>query len=213
MQHSTTQHKKMEDKITALSEKFKELKSKALEQGLAEEEIIRQFSSEAGKTTKVPRKGLAKWKLVFLGLVLLILVASSGYYYFGDMFDESSPCIVDNSIFVMEAARRIADCRMCEGLRNVPKLSGLTPEVFVSDFAYSGKPLVVKDATKNWTAIQEFSYEYFRKLYSESETALNSTDEECQFFPYQTEFHTLREVFNMSKERVEFKAEPWYVGW
>ena len=203
----------MEDKINELSEKFKELKAKALEKGATEKEVIRQFLSEVrSEPSRSSRRG--KWlKIVFL--LLPLLLASLGYYAFNDrkLFDETSPCTIDNSLFVLEAARPIADCKMCEGITEVPKLSGLTVETFVDKFAFSSKPLVVKDATVNWTAMHEFSYEYFRKLYSESETALNVTDEECQFFPYKTEFYSLREVFNISKERAEFKAEPWYIGW
>lgn len=204
----------MEEKINELSEKFKQLKTKALENGVTEKEVIRQFLSElrSESSSRTNRRG--KWlKLVFSLLFLPLLLASLGYYAFNNLFEETSPCAVDNSLFVLEAARSIADCKMCEGLTEVPKHSGLTREAFVDKYAFSAKPLVVQDATINWTAMQEFSYEYFRKLYSESETALNVTDEECQFFPYKTEFHALREVFNISKERAEFKAEPWYIGW
>ena len=201
----------MEDKINELSEKFKELKTKALEKGATEKEVIRQFLSEVrSEPSRSSRRG--KWlKIVFL--LMPLLLASLVYYTFNDLFDETSPCTIDNSLFVLEAARPITDCKMCEGITEVPKLSGLTVETFVNNFAFSSKPLVVKDATTNWTAMHEFSYEYFRKLYSEAKSALNETYEECLFFQYKTEFHSLSEVFNISKERVEFKAEPWYVGW
>lgn len=202
--------KKMEEKIDELSEKFKQLKKKALQKCMTEDEIVRQFLKEA-KSLQVKPKRSGKWKVLFIVLLLPLLLASLGYYFFDDMFDESSLCAVDNSIFVLEAARPIADCKMCEGLTEVPKLSDITVETFVHDHAYTGRPLVVKDATKNWTAMNVFTYEYFLHVYTDS--ALNATDDECQFFPYQTEFHSLREVFNMSKERVMFKAEPWYIGW
>jgi len=38
-------------------------------------------------------------------------------------------------------------------------------------------------------------------------------EDECQFFPYRTEFISLEQALNMSKERSEWKAEPWYFGW
>ena len=201
----------MEDKINELSEKFKELKTKALEKGATEKEVIRQFLSEVrSEPSRSSRRG--KWlKIVFLLLLLPLLLAALGYYAFDDLFDETSPCAIENSLFVLEASRPVTDCKMCEGITEVPKLSGLTVETFVNKFAFSSKPLVVKDATVNWTAMHKFSYEYFRKLYGESKTALNET--ECLFFPYKTEFHSLKEVFSISKERAEFKAEPWYVGW
>ena len=202
---------KMDDKVNILSEKFRELKTKALQKGVTEEEIVHHYLNEVSLPSKPKRSG--KWKIIFFVLFLPLLLAAFGYYFLDNLFDESYPCTVDHSLFVMEAARPVANCGMCKGLSEVPKLSGLTAETFASDYAYNAKPLVVKDATENWTAIQVFTFEFFRKLYSESETAFNVTDEQCQFFPYQTEFHTLREVFNMSKERAEFKAEPWYIGW
>lgn len=203
----------MNEKVEQLAEKFKTLKTTALQKGCNEEDVLRFFLKEAGKIKTNKAKSPRRLKLLFVVLFIPLLTAGVGYYFFSDIFDESSPCTVDNSIFVLEAARPIADCKMCKDLSEVPKLSGLTSEDFVQDFAYSGRPLVVTDATKSWTATQQFSYEYFRKLYMNSETALNSTDEECQFFPYRTEFHSLREVFKMPKARAEFKAEPWYIGW
>ena len=203
----------MEDKINELAEKFKELKEVALQKGCKEEDIVRLFLKEAGEIKPKKASSARRLKLLVVVLIIPLFLATFGYYFFYDIFDETSPCSIDNSILVIEAGRPVADCNMCKGLKEVPKISGLTPEEFVEKFAYSSRPLVVTDATKSWTAIQQFSYEYFRKLYTESETALNSTEEECQFFPYQTEFHTLRQVFSMSKARAEFKAEPWYIGW
>ena len=203
----------MEERINELAAKFRDLKEAALEKGCKEDDVIRLFLKEAGKAKPKKAPSFTKLERLVVFIIIPASLAAFGYYFFSDIFDTSSPCSIDNSIFVMEAGRPIADCQMCKGLKEVPKLSGLTPEEFVKNFAYSGRPLVVTDATKKWTAMQEFSYEYFRKLYTESETALNSTEEECQFFPYQTEFHTLRQVFKMSKARSEFKAEPWYIGW
>lgn len=203
----------MAGKVDELAQKFKNLKEAALQKGCKEEDVVRVFLKEAGKFEVKKESSYKKYKLVFVALIIPLFLAGFGYYFFSDIFDESSPCSIENSIFVLEAARPIADCQMCKGLTEVPKLSGLTPEQFVQKFAYSGRPLVVTDATKTWSAMQEFSYEYFRKLYTESETALNSTEEDCQFFPYQTEFRSLRDVFKMSKARSQFKAKPWYIGW
>jgi hypothetical protein len=203
----------MEDKVNELSEKFKDLKAVALQKGCKEEDIIRLFLKEAGKIKAKKEPSFRRFKLLAVVLIIPLFLATIGYYFLYDIFDETSPCSIDNSIFVLEAARPIANCQMCRGLKEVPKLSGLTQEQFVEKFAYTSRPLVVTDATQSWTAIQQFSYEYFRKLYTDSETALNSTEEECQFFPYRTEFHSLRQVFKMSKARAQFKAEPWYIGW
>ena len=203
----------MVDKVDKLADKFKDLKEAAVKKGCSEEEVIRFFSKEVRKLELKKKSSFGSFKVLFGLFIVPLFLATFGYYFLYDIFDTTSPCSVDNSIFVLEAARPVADCKMCKGLREVPKLSGLTSQEFVEKFAYTGRPLVVTDATESWSAMHEFSYEYFKKLYTNSEAALNSTEEDCQFFPYQTEFHSLRQVFKMSKARSQFKAEPWYVGW
>lgn len=75
-------------------------------------------------------------------------------------------------------------------------------------YAYTARPVVVTDATTNWTAMDTFSYAYLKELYRGQEA-------DCQFFPYKTEFRSLQDVFNMSASRALLKAgtKPWYVGW
>lgn len=77
--------------------------------------------------------------------------------------------------------------------------------------AYTGVPILVKGYAKHWSALNVFSYRYFRKLYNK----INAYDEneECQFFPYKTNFNSLEQVFQMSKKRAELKKDQWYVGW
>lgn len=79
---------------------------------------------------------------------------------------------------------------------------------FFNRFAYTGRPVVIIDGATNWTAMEMFSFEFFKKLYQKQRV-------NCQFFPYQTEFNNLQELFNMSAERSLLKigTEPWYVGW
>lgn len=73
--------------------------------------------------------------------------------------------------------------------------------------------VVVTDATKNWTALEVFSFEYFKEIYEKNDPHRKTLD--CQFFPYKTNFTSLFDAFNMPKERVESKpgTEPWYFGW
>lgn len=75
-------------------------------------------------------------------------------------------------------------------------------------YAYSGRPVVVVDATINWTATEVFSFPFFKSLY-------DGVDADCQFFPYRTEFKSLQDVLDMGTDRslLERGTEPWYVGW
>ena len=78
-------------------------------------------------------------------------------------------------------------------------------------YAYSGRPVVITDATANWTATKHFSFDFFKELYQEQE----HDQANCHFFPYKTEFRSLREVFDMDPNRANLQAgtKPWYVGW
>lgn len=69
---------------------------------------------------------------------------------------------------------------------------------------------MVTDAAANWTAMEIFSFAFLKDLYQDRHDV-----EDCQFFPYKTEFKSLRDVFNMSTSRALMKAgsKPWYVGW
>ncbi|CAG2053195.1 unnamed protein product [Timema podura] len=81
-------------------------------------------------------------------------------------------------------------------------------------YAYTGRPVVVMDAMGNWTAQHIFSYQFFKGLY-EQKLEQWSLKLGCQFFPYDTEFTQLREVFNMSEDRSLMLdgTKPWYIGW
>ena len=85
----------------------------------------------------------------------------------------------------------------------------------VHSFSPTGVPVVVTDGTKNWTAPEVFSFKFFKGIYKNNSPALDNYDDKCQFFPYRTNFNSLRDVFNMSDERAQLKdgTKPWYIGW
>jgi histone arginine demethylase JMJD6 len=71
--------------------------------------------------------------------------------------------------------------------------------------------LIVRDALVNWTAVQYFSFDFFKELYLHNLSRVSGYySDRCQFFPYKTEFRNLREALSMSEQR---KSQPWYFGW
>lgn len=124
-------------------------------------------------------------------------------------------CLVDNNGFMIEVARPLVKCAMCAALTEVPIERNISLEQFKQRYAYSGTPVLVKDATSDWQAMTSFSFLFFKELYNDIDGALESVEEECQFFPYKTSFTTLAEVFNMSDARATFQPGevPWYIGW
>jgi hypothetical protein len=160
---------------------------------------------------------------VCIGLLIGALVTVSGVlrYVYGIDKDyvldyiHDSRCIVDNGGMVMEVSRPIVKCEVCQHLLEVPVKYKITRKSFFDNYAYSGVPVLVKNATQDWTAMDSFGFQFFKQLYTDTEGSLAAVDEECQFFPYKTEFDSLGDVFNMTQERSELKQgeAPWYVGW
>ncbi|ESP03764.1 hypothetical protein LOTGIDRAFT_109925 [Lottia gigantea] len=126
-----------------------------------------------------------------------------------------SRCIIDINPVITEMVRPLANCEPCRGLHSVPVERNISVEEFMKKYAFTGVPVLVKDATTNWTAMNEFSYHFFKDLYDSLEGSFQVNDEECQFFPYKTEFESLEEAFSMPEDRVNFKEgeKPWYFGW
>jgi hypothetical protein len=126
-----------------------------------------------------------------------------------------SRCAIDNGGFFIEVARPPTNCEMCRNLYQAPVEYEISVDKFSSKYAYTAVPVLIKDATKTWTAMDTFSYDFFKKLYLNISDAFEVTEEECQFFPYNTDFESLEDAFNMTDDRAHFKEgeDTWYFGW
>ena len=138
-------------------------------------------------------------------------------FYF-DLFDQDidqESCILELGDAVVDLARPPVDCSICESVHKVDKVSGISQEKFEEFYAYTGRPVVIKDGIKNWTATKTFSFDFFKSVYHEDSPALLNQETNCQFFPYKTTFGTLAEAFNMSSARAQGQdgTDPWYFGW
>lgn len=105
------------------------------------------------------------------------------------------------------------NCAFCRGIRSGKRISNINPDEFEELYAYNGNVVVVTDATKNWTALEVFTFDYFKEIYEKYDPKRKTLD--CQFFPYKTNFTSLFDALNMPRERVEYRpgSEPWYFGW
>ncbi|XP_060815186.1 uncharacterized protein LOC132906740 [Bombus pascuorum] len=117
-------------------------------------------------------------------------------------------CLAEAPSFTQKIFRPAEDCSMCRDVQQVDRISNVDPAIFEERYAYSGRPVVITDAMTNWTAMETFSFSFFKSLY-------DGEDANCQFFPYKTEFKSLQDVFDMSASRslLEKGTKPWYVGW
>ncbi|XP_002731871.1 uncharacterized protein LOC100374815 [Saccoglossus kowalevskii] len=170
--------------------------------------------------SKVPAKKntlVYVFSLIFPVMLAFLLMLYTADFSFTLLVDDvrAMPCLVDTNFMVMEITRPVENCDICRGFDSVPVVENLSREEFLERHAYSGVPVLVTGATANWTAMQAFNFSFFKQLYEGIDGALLNVEEECQFFPYNTEFRTLAEVFNMTEDRAAFKENErtWYVGW
>ncbi|XP_060072059.1 uncharacterized protein LOC132551935 [Ylistrum balloti] len=208
-----------------LIDKFCELHKEATKRGLRRDVIHAVFQGKIVRVTKEPGYRLDPWLTkVTWGLAIVIVVLATVLGILAHQFDfkeevtmlvKGSRCIVDNNGFLMEIARPKTNCHICENLVTVPVENNISTEDFLQKYAYTAVPVLVKEATRKWSAMDTFSFRFFRDLYTSVNGSLHAVEEDCQFFPYKTEFETLEEVFNMTEERADFKdgEKLWYVGW
>ncbi|KAK3086458.1 hypothetical protein FSP39_018733 [Pinctada imbricata] len=228
-----TSEKKMKKGVTEedISLMFRNLHSKALKLGLKEADFVKLQSLAEIKSGRKSRKSCSVIVLVTLLPVLFLTIAImipyftnwpvsrssmvSTYFEILDLEPEKEQCLVEAIEYMAEMARPPTTCEFCRGVKRVEKVEKMSPERFEARYAYTSRPVIITDATKNWTAQKVFSYSFFKEIYSEGSPALENVESDCQFFPYRTNFTNLREVFEMNDDRALMKngAEPWYIGW
>lgn len=153
-----------------------------------------------GATNKgyIEAKLIAEWTSLFTGADL-----------------QTDNCIIPFSEYILDFLRPPVNCEFCRDVKGFDRVKNLSQDDFVKIYAYSGRPVIVTDATLNWTASQQFSFDFFKKLYKKNSPVFNddSSNRDCQFFPYKTNFNGLYDVFKMSKHMKDMRGDPWYVGW
>lgn len=117
-------------------------------------------------------------------------------------------CIFPNNYIIYEATRPLSNCLYCKNLKKPIIIKNIS---FGYDeyHQYASQPIIIKGAVSEWPASKVLNYSYVKELYLRNPKAL---DTECQFLNFRSNLFSLKDVFQMSKERVENKEEPWYVG-
>ncbi|XP_017119184.1 uncharacterized protein LOC108140726 [Drosophila elegans] len=145
-------------------------------------------------------------------IVLLTIFVSFGLkYYYEEM--QGKNCVLSLPRPLRYALRPPESCDFCANIKQVPRLQNISPQEFEKKFAYNAAPVIVSDATKNWTAVSLFNYWYFRDVYARAKQKQHIKD--CQFLPYKTGFLDIYDALDMTKDRVDLKLgeQPWYFGW
>lgn len=227
-------------KVHKLEQKFVKLKQDATRAGVTSSDVARVFTashdvpdainnnneygkvrgSEEEEGQECRRKGGRIW------LMITVPVLCTALYYcepgvcrtlgrvetaVDDMLFYSR-CLVGNNALLQEVARPIVDCSMCENLTSVSMETNISKQTFLRDYAYSSRPVVVRDATVGWAAMHTFNYTFFRQLYLTTPGALRSVEEECQFLPFNVDTSSLADVFRRFDEE-NYPKEGNYFGW
>lgn len=79
-------------------------------------------------------------------------------------------------------------------------------------FAYSARPIIIKNAATNWPAGTHLTFQYLKDLYYKYPHQLMSFEDDCQFLPFKSSFDSLSEFFKMPDEQVASGKPTWYVG-
>ncbi|GJQ66982.1 hypothetical protein Trydic_g21916 [Trypoxylus dichotomus] len=143
---------------------------------------------------------------------LIVAILFATFYLWHSL---SSPdCFLEIPFEASKVFRLPEDCSICINVTQVDRVTNISPEDFDKTYAAKGRPVVISDGTKDWEAVEKFTFDFFKKLYN-SVTRNREDKTACQFFPYKTEFQNLYEVFNMSIERsrLEPGTKHWYIGW
>lgn len=196
-----------------LTDLLKKVHKKAHTAGLSNNEIKKLLVQSMQSLTS--KKSSDQNARKILGYVLLAtLVAALAFVWYETM---DPRCIIGNNLLMLELSRPAVSCDVCKTMTDVAVVDGeeITKELFLKEYAYNGIPLLVKGGARNWTALHLFSFGYFKDLYETTQDGLESIENDCQFFPYKTDFLSMRAVFKMSeaRSRIEKGEKEWYVGW
>jgi len=123
----------------------------------------------------------------------------------------------DTSGYGVDFCRTPTDCSFCSDIKEIETIhvDKINEDMFENRFAYSGRPLVVRNATLDWKAMDQLNYYWLKDAYLSDPEIFDKEWDDCWFNRYKTEeFRNLRSVFKLPDWRIEQDVgEPWYVGW
>lgn len=162
------------------SENVKKLKA-IIEKANKSNINIQQFPAVGNHSTLL---NLSIVRLVlFIPIVLGLIV-----FLYSKLWLNDGKCLIMLPDSFSHAFRPPEDCGFCRNITQADRISNISPHEFEEFYAYNAKPVVVTDATINWTALDVFDFWYFKNVYDS--TLTNSEQMNCQFFPVSDFFYT-----------------------
>ena len=185
--------------------------------GLSDEEIKECLEKDGLLQTPIDSAQLIQkaWRLldILIFKVYPILFLCAMFAYPVVKAYTGAPCLVSEVFPLSEAVVPFVDCGMCEGVTGAPRLTNLSQEEFIRNYAYQSKPILVVGAASDWPALDVFSYDYFKNLYLSRPGALEGDNAQGQFFAYSSNIKDLADLFALPSEVATMSKEKWYIGW
>lgn len=162
----------------------------------------------------VNKRKLINWTTLAAIISGIAVLFSSGILDVIISYILGTRCILPNNYFIWEATRPISNCQFCINVTRPIILPNVTRENF-APYAFTSKPVIVKNAVKHWPAMKHFNFTFLKKLYDNIEGSYESVEEDCQFLHFHSDFISLRDVFAMTDARANLLPgeKPWYIGW
>ncbi|XP_068699551.1 uncharacterized protein [Montipora foliosa] len=218
------EEKDLEVDLEKLTDAFRALREKAKELGIKDSHLVKISSVKSLQKKRVTFFVLttAIFGLlgIFGGVAFLLHRHEFTHHslfkfsqYLIDFSMDKDICLLPYPEIILDMFRPPVNCSVCKEVHKVDRVSALSKEEFLRKYAYTARPVVITDGTKDWTAPEYFSFKYFKSIYSPDSPVMSSEDSNCQFFPYQSGYTALEEVFNMSEKDANMEGKPWYIGW
>lgn len=117
-----------------------------------------------------------KW----ISLISVVIIGIAAFFSFKVLLNDGK-CLISMPDSLSHAFRPPEDCGFCRNITRVDRISNTSPDEFEQKYAYNAKPVIVTDATVNWTALDVFDFWYFKDVYESS--LADGEQLNCQFFP------------------------------
>ena len=194
------------ERMQSLEQKLRKLRDENA--SISEQVFLKELSDAANR----PKR---RWASISaFGAAALALIAAIVFYEAETLLGNENACAIENNVVMMQLAQPIVDCsRAC--IDSVPRVPAarVSRSEFARKYAYSGHPVVVTGAARNWSALANFGHQFFRDVYRRVPNSVELTETECQFFEYNTDMESLSEFLGMTEKRASLKEDSWYIGW
>jgi len=80
-----------------------------------------------------------------------------------DMHHEE--CAIPMPDLLFPTVRPVDDCSMCLNVKKIKRVNKISKQEFLDKYAYTGIPVIITDATENWSAMNVINYKFLKQLY------------------------------------------------